>query len=753
MMTFETGSVSIAWAIINELSSTYQKVCRAHEISPDSHSWVQFYQRNFDIAPDSALQEMHVVDETGADATVLQDADVRREWITKQMRRREDEFAVLERAVVHVGTWNVNSKKTDEDINHWLRVDKAPDIIAIGLQEIDMTAGALVAQETAYGKYWNEKLHECVRRHAPPAVSYVEVESKQLVGLFVIVFVRSDHEKFVTNSYVKQEAVGIMGMMGNKGGIAVRFDFHGTSLCFIGAHLAPHMNAVDRRNQNFHDIIENITFPVPGCHSAIDHDVIYWFGDLNYRIPKPDSLVKQLITEKKYDKLARYDQLTLEHEGGRVFEEFEEGPLTFAPTYKYDPETDTYDTSEKKRTPAWTDRILWRGSGVLQTKYDRVDTPRTSDHRPVYGQFVMEYKKIVEEKYTDVYMDVVKALDRLENEMLPECELSNNHLMFNDVMYDVPYHRRFVIRNSGQVVVQFHFIPKPDEQSICKPWLGVYPKFGMILPGESLEVRVILKVTRDEAAILNHENTSLDDILILHLKNGRDHFVSVQGNFLRSCFGNSLENLVRIHGAVRFTNPEDCTDAVLLKKDRKKLKIPKELWRIVDYLHKNAMEEEGLFDDAGDPQEIVFIMGKLDQNETLDGFEGSIHSVAHCLLQFLSSVSPTVVPREMYRRVIDSASSAKAARDMVSSLHPVHYNVFHYVTSFLRELLLHSDRSGLTTEKLAYVFSSVLLPQNPRRDSRKYASFMMHFLRESPPPPEKAAPGELLLRPKRAARA
>jgi hypothetical protein len=112
MMTFETGSVSIAWAIINELSSTYQKVCRAHEVAPDSHAWVHHYQRNFDIAPETALQELHSVDETGAAAAVLQDADVRREWITKQMRRREDEFAVLERAVVHVGTWNVNSKKT-----------------------------------------------------------------------------------------------------------------------------------------------------------------------------------------------------------------------------------------------------------------------------------------------------------------------------------------------------------------------------------------------------------------------------------------------------------------------------------------------------------------------------------------------------------------------------------------------------------------------------------------------------------------
>jgi hypothetical protein len=47
--------------------------------------------------------------------------------------------------------------------------------------------------------------------------------SKQLVGMLLCIFVQDRHLPFITEVLTGSAGVGIMGMMGNKGGVAIRF--------------------------------------------------------------------------------------------------------------------------------------------------------------------------------------------------------------------------------------------------------------------------------------------------------------------------------------------------------------------------------------------------------------------------------------------------------------------------------------------------------------------------------------------------
>jgi hypothetical protein len=98
--------------------------------------------------------------------------------------------------------------------------------------------------------------------------------------------------------------------------------------------------------------------------TAADHDVIVFVGDLNYRIVNSVDIseVYDMIYGHELLRLASYDQLCQEREKNTVFYGFNEGLLTFPPTYQFIPGKDVYDDrkDKKMRCPAWCDRILWR---------------------------------------------------------------------------------------------------------------------------------------------------------------------------------------------------------------------------------------------------------------------------------------------------------------------------------------------------------------------------------------------------------
>ncbi|KAG7013537.1 Type IV inositol polyphosphate 5-phosphatase 7 [Cucurbita argyrosperma subsp. argyrosperma] len=232
---------------------------------------------------------------------------------------------------------------------------------------------------------------------------YCLVANKQMVGVFLTIWIRSELKDSIRNTKVSCVGRGLMGYLGNKGSISVSLSLHQTSFCFICSHLTSGQKQGDelRRNSDVIEILKKTRFRSDRAfphqkspQTILEHDRVIWFGDLNYRITLSHRSAKALVEMQNWRVLLENDQLRNEQIYGRVFVGWNEGNIYFPPTYKYSNNSDQYSGDgmywkEKRRTPAWCDRILWYGEGLHQLSYVRGES-RFSDHRPVYGLFCAE---------------------------------------------------------------------------------------------------------------------------------------------------------------------------------------------------------------------------------------------------------------------------------------------------------------------------------------------------------------------------
>lgn len=172
-------------------------------------------------------------------------------------------------------------------------------------------------------------------------------------------------------------------------------------------HLAAGHGNTAERNADYRTISSGLKF-LRG-KMIDDHDMTIWAADFNYRIDLENADVRAMAESDQLDRLYAADQLAASMYEDEVFVGYSEGPIRFRPTYKYDNGTDQYDTSEKARIPAWTDRILFKGSALRLQEYNRAEL-RTSDHRPVYASFdatIREVDQPAKDRITD---EIVKSM-------------------------------------------------------------------------------------------------------------------------------------------------------------------------------------------------------------------------------------------------------------------------------------------------------------------------------------------------------
>ncbi|KAI8381059.1 Endonuclease/exonuclease/phosphatase [Radiomyces spectabilis] len=667
------------------------------------------------------------------------------------------------------------------------------------------------AKETAWVHAILETLKSAKR-------NYAKVASKQLVTMLLIVIAKTDIMPAVSEVQTCYAGVGLMNMMGNKGGVAIRFRYHDSYLCFVTSHLAAFLDKTEKRNQDFTEISKRLFFPnqldpitdyvnyswnnggdegVAFLDSngvirpwskevSIFHaDHLIWVGDLNYRINLTEPEIKARVQRGELDLLLEYDQLSIERQAGRTFPMFDEGKINFLPTYKYDPGTNQYDTSEKRRAPSWTDRILWKKMTVDDSAddnekptsklklldYNNCMEMMVSDHKPVRALMQAKIRKINEKKQKATREELIRQLKETQDN-LTKGQISTSFVDFGDVQFLEYKEKKIVLENTGQVLAPFCFISKMDQDNVCPPWLQIQPLSGVIGPGEKVVIQFELMIDPTFSPPFNQGQEKIDDILVLRLVNGKDFFIVISGNYIPTCFGMPLDKLAQMTvpvnqvslGAV--TAKEQPASPAQVRPQQASL--PKELWRVLNFLwNKNMLCITSLFLKHGDPVISKYIRKCLDTGEQFDNsvlLGGSIdndedesnddtstsndnahkeaigaNSMIDVLIAFLECLPEPVIPSDLYTQALDAADMVEVMSLLRENLPAIHFNVVLYIIDFLRDAIRYAPSESRDERRRFIVekFTVLLRPpigfkeRNPASAQLKRIDFIRKLLKSS----------------------
>ena len=383
----------------------------------------------------------------------------------------------------------------DEESKDYL-LNNMIDFYFIVLEELDMNA-----KEFFRGRRFTDKT-KSVFENLQFAFSklakskYSLIDLSQLGGICMIGFMHKRMEKRVSDIRTGCENVGNLDLA-NKGGIAISFTIDGTSVCVVGSHLAAHQQYWERRNQDFQEIFNNIkltpmTIMTQSLNCEIsekakeafcdrkmmrkehfkrikDCDIVFWMGDLNYRIDEDEEIVRKKIEDGTcYELVPTKDQLAKQRANGiPIVSEFHESEIKFMPTFKFHPNTDNYHSL---RIPAYCDRILYRTKQFDYVKcweYTSIPEVQQSDHKPVRGVFSF-YPKNMRQKEKDIGYSLMFAESQLKDEFPTEIKVNCTHFHV-DLFPSKVSSILLEITNVGKTSVTGRFICETENKKRMNP--------------------------------------------------------------------------------------------------------------------------------------------------------------------------------------------------------------------------------------------------------------------------------------------
>lgn len=391
--------------------------------------------------------------------------------------------------------------------------------------------------------------------------------------------------------------------------------------------------------------------------------------------------------------------------------------------FDYD-EYDEYDEDQAGGQAPTAEGLLDRIQADIYTSHQRI---MSSDHKPIVSIFSIDYDAVVPELRARVHAEVARELDRAENEGRPvitlvidghelarpsqgsDSESSSHAVDFGEIRFLRKETASLTLANTGGVAARFSFVEKPTTEEESGeprpvPWLTTsfaHPdeeidasEFGgevVLEPGET--ARAFLEAYVGDATharMLNDGQANLEDVLVLRVTDGRDHFIPVRAVWSPTCIGRSIDELIRVpNGGLRAfiasrsknNNNDDHMGSIPYDLDVH-FAAPKELFKLteaVESLTERALADELMLEEHQVPKDpgwplaekswkytdkearrthSMRIIDALDSDRPIvDAFDPEtpsverLEAVSEVLLLFLASLTDGVVTIPLWARI------------------------------------------------------------------------------------------------------
>lgn len=318
-----------------------------------------------------------------------------------------------------------------------------------------------------------------------------------------------------------------------------------------------------------------------------------------------------------------------------------DNPAADDTVYDYDEYNEEGDSAEQANPE---DGFMDDVNLELYTSHQRITS---SDHKPLVAIFTLKYDAIVPELKAKVHAEVARELDRIENEGRPGITIvidrgepatadrgtavdGSGGVDFGDVGFMRKKSRFLTIANTSGVPAKFHFLEKPNDEDSDKQrpvWLKVklaqsphdepddkqedaINKEISLDPGETVSAAIEIEICDiKQLQALNEKPKQLEDVLILRVADGRDHFIPIRATWRPSCFGRSLEELIRIPkgGITSLMKERPGTGSILYSLDVQN-SSPPELFKLIEAIEsltERLIADENMLENIQIPRDKV----------------------------------------------------------------------------------------------------------------------------------------------------